>query len=249
MVTRLLREERGLVRRDGPRSRTVKTALPGRVAQRLDSSEGGFSLVEMLIAAALTMAVVGAAVALSSGVQAIYNVELEDAAVQQEARYALEQITKTIAAAGSDPYEVVSAASCIPDPPGIDIDVDDDSVNEDDAIRILADVNPPNGLLAGEGTCSSAEYGEDVTYALDAAARTITLTDPLRDGGNPIDMTDSVVSDLQFVYLDGNRNVTASAANIRYVQVALTVQSKARNPYTGEYSTYTHQTEVAVRSR
>jgi Tfp pilus assembly protein PilW len=238
MVTRALREERGLVRR----------SFGERGLVRRSFSEGGFSLVEMMVATGLTMAVVGAAVALSTGVQTIYNVELEDAAVQQEARYALEQITRAIAAAGSDPYDVASADSCTADEPGIDIDIDDDSVNEDDAIRILADVNPPNGLLAGEDTCSSLEYGEDVTYALDAGARTITVTDPLRDGGNPVDMTDSVVSDLQFVYLDANRNVTTSAANIRYVQVALTVQSKARNPYTGAYTTYTHRSEVAVRS-
>ena len=216
---------------------------------RRSLGEGGFSLVELLISAGLTMAVVGAAVALSTGIQNVYNVELEDAAVQQEARYALDRITQSIAAAGSDPYGVVTADSCTPEAPGIDIDTDDDGTNEDNTIRVLADVNPPNGLLAGGETCSSAEYGEDLTYAYNASTRTITLTDPLRDGGNPVDMTDAVVSDLDFVYLDSNRNVTPTPANIRYVQVALSVQSKARNPYTGAYTTYTYESEVMVRSQ
>ena len=213
------------------------------------ADEHGFSLVEMMISAGLTMAVVGAAVALSTGVQNVYSFELEDAAVQQEARYALDRITQSIAAAGSNPYGVVTADSCTGEQPGLDIDTDDDGMDEDNAIRVLADVNPPNALLAGDDTCSSLEYGEDVTYSYNAVTRTITITDPLRDGGAHFDMTDAVVSDLDFVYLDWNRNVTTTPANIRYVQVALTVQSKARNPYTGEYTEYTYDSEVMVRSQ
>jgi Tfp pilus assembly protein PilW len=213
------------------------------------AQEGGFSLVEMMISAGLTIAVVGAAVALSSGIQNAYSVQLEDAAVQQEARYALDRITQAIAAAGSNPYGVVTADSCTGEQPGVDIDIDDDGTDEDNAIRVLADVNPPNALLAGEDTCSSVEYGEDLTYAYDAGTRTIKVTDPLRDGGSAVDMTDAVVSDLDFIYLDSNRNVTSAPPNIRYVQVALSVQSKARHPYTGVYTTYTYESEVMVRSR
>lgn len=222
----------------------MRKACPG-----VTTGEAGFSLVEMMISAGLTMAVVGAAVALSSGVQNVYNVELEDAAVQQEARYALDRITQSIAAAGSNPYGVVTAESCIAEQPGLDIDTDDDGTSDDDAIRVLADVNPPNALLAGDDTCSSGEHGEDLTYAYDAGTRTIKVADPLRDGGTPMDMTDTVVSDLEFVYLDSNRNVTSTPANVRYVQVALSVQSKARNPYTGDYTTYTYESEVMVRSQ
>jgi type II secretory pathway component PulJ len=57
--------------------------------------ERGFTLVEMMIAAALTMVVVGAAVALATAVQNSYAYEVDDAAVQQEARFALDWISRT----------------------------------------------------------------------------------------------------------------------------------------------------------
>jgi Tfp pilus assembly protein PilW len=217
--------------------------------------ERGFSLVEMMISAGLTMAVVGAAVVLSSGVQNVYSVELEDAAVQQEARYALDWISRTIAAGSSNPYdiggEVDEADSCVAEEPNFDLDIDDDMTNETDAIRVTADVNPPNGLLGGDDDCSPSEPGEDVTIALAADGDRFYLikTDPAQDGGAAVAMTDSVISDLEFTYLDSARNVTTAADSVRYVQIALTVQSKARNPYTGEYTTYTYESEVRVRSK
>lgn len=216
---------------------------------RRSLDEGGFSLVEMMIAAGITMAVVGAAVALSTNIQTVYSYELDDAAVQQEARFAMEWITRTIAAGGSNPYDIGSdvavALSCTAETPGFQIDPDGDTVNDD--IRISADVNPPNGLLAGDPILC-AEGGEDVIITHDAGARTITREDAALDVA-PVAMTDRVVTNLRFTYLNSNRAAAATAAAIAYVQVDLTVQSKARNPYTGVPSSYSYKSEVRVRGR
>ena len=221
----------------------------GRSPGRRTVDDAGFSLVEMMIAAALTMVVVGAAVALSTSIQTLYSYELDDAAVQQEARFAMEWITRTIAGGGSNPYDiggdVAATLSCTAETPGFEIDPDGDTINDD--IRITADVNPPNGLLAGDATeCDNP--GEDVIITHDAAARTITRQDAALDAG-PETMTDAVVTSLRFTYLDSNRAAAATQAAIAYVQVDLTVQSKATNPYTGEPSSYSYTSEVRVRGR
>jgi Tfp pilus assembly protein PilW len=206
--------------------------------------ERGFTLVEMMIAAALTMAVVGAAVALATTVQTSYSYELDDAAVQQEARFALDWITRTIAAGGGNPYaigsDIPAADSCTAMTPGFVLSVDGNS------IRVLSDSMKPNGLLAGEsGDCN--EESEDVTIAFDAVSRTITRNDVALDAGAS-DMTDAVVSDLSFTFLNAARAVTTNPAALAYVQVSLTVQSKTRNPYTNQNTNYTYTSEVRVRA-
>jgi type II secretory pathway component PulJ len=210
----------------------------------------GFTLVEMMIAAALTMVVVGAAVALATDVQHAYSYELDDAAVQQEARFALDWMSKTIAAGGSNPYDiggiVPAADSCTDEEPGFEFDPDGDG--EDDDLRVTSDSTWPNGLLAGDdGDCN--EDGEDVTITHDDVNNTITRTDPALDGGAAMPMTDSVVTDLTFTYLDSSRTATADENALAYVQISLTVTSKTRNPYTNQNTSYTYSSEVRVRSQ
>ena len=210
--------------------------------------ERGFTLIEMMISAALTMVVVGAAVALATTVQQVYSYELDDAAVQQEARFALDWISRTIAAGGSNPYDIGDPAegaaidqelSCTMAAPGFVIGAT--------SIQVLSDVYRPNGLLAGEDAVCD-EVGEDVTIAFDSVAKVITRLDPAIDAAAAA-MTDAVVSGLSFTYLNAGRAVTADAGAVVYVQVTVSVQSKSRNPYTGEYTIYSYDTEVRVRSR
>lgn len=211
--------------------------------------ERGFTLIEMMISAALTMVVVGAAVALATTVQQVYSYELDDAAVQQEARFALDWISRTIAAGDSNPYDIGDPAegaaidqelSCTVAAPGFVIGAT--------SIQVLSDVYRPNGLLAGEDGAPCDEPGEDVTIAFDSVAKVITRLDPATDAAAAA-MTDAVVSGLSFTYLNASRAVTAAADAVVYVQVTVSVQSKSRNPYTGEYTTYSYDTEVRVRSR
>ncbi len=211
--------------------------------------ERGFTLIEMMISAALTMVVVGAAVALATTVQNVYSYELDDAAVQQEARFALDWISRTIATGGSNPYDIgdplLGAAidqdlSCTQMEPGFVLGAT--------SIRVLSDVYRPNGLLAGEDGAPCDEPGEDVAIAFNAGLKVITRNDPSIDAA-PTAMTDAVVSGLTFTYLNANRAVTADPDAVVYVQVGVTVQSKSRNPYTGNYTTYDYETEVRVRSR
>lgn len=212
------------------------------------SSERGFSLVELMIVAAITSAVIGAAVTLATNVQSVYSYQLNDAAVQQEARFALDWIARTLAPAGSNPYDVTVSAC----PAGgtvfaaLRLDPDGDGIHDD--VRIQADVNPPNGLLLGlAGACN--ESGEDVTIAHDPVNRVLTRRDMATDAAAPVPVTDGVFTELLFTYLTSNRAVTTTPAQIAYVQVNLTGRSRSRNPNTGEFTAFTYRSEVRLRSR
>ncbi len=209
--------------------------------------EGGFSLIELLIAAFITTTVVGSAAMLASRVQNAYSSELDDAAVQQEARFALDWIARTLAPAGSNPYNIGISACPSAGTVFAAIRLDPDGDGIDDDVRIQADVNPPNGLLVGLGGACN-ESGEDITIGHDPVNLVVTRRDRATDAA-PVAVTDRVFTQLQFTYLTVNRVVTTTPASIAYVQVALTGRSRSPNAHTGQPATFTYRSEVRIRAR
>jgi prepilin-type N-terminal cleavage/methylation domain-containing protein len=127
-------------------------------------NESGFTLVEFLIASLILAIVLGGTVTLATRVQQGYQFQLDDAVVEQEARYALDWIARDLRSADSDPYGVVPAAlGVIIDPNG--------GAAADDSIRVQADIggNGPDGDIG--------DAGENITIALDAVNSVITRTD------------------------------------------------------------------------
>jgi hypothetical protein len=179
-----------------------------------------------------------------------YSSELGDAAVQQEARFALDWIARTLAAAGSNPYNVATSACPAAGTvfAAIRLDPDGDGIHDD--VRVQADVNPPNGLLVGVGGAGGCddESGEDITIAHDPVNLVLTRRDRATDAA-PVAVTDRVFTQLQFTYLTVNRVATTTPADIAYVQVALTGRSRSRNLNTRQFSTFTYQSEVRIRAR
>jgi hypothetical protein len=211
------------------------------------SDERGFSLVELMIVGLITTMIAGAAVTLAGQVQRTYSYQLNDAAVQQEARYAMDWMTRILVAAGNNPYGITTsncpAAGTVFVP--LTLDPDGDGIQDD--VRVRSDINRPNGILLGlAGACN--EVGEDVTIAHDAVNLTLTRFDRALENA-AVAVTDQVFTRLRFTYLDVNRAVTVVPANIVYAQVNLTGRSKSRNPYTGQFTTFTYQSEVRVRAR
>jgi Tfp pilus assembly protein PilW len=195
--------------------------------------EGGFTLVEFMIAAALTSVVLGSTMMLATQIQQSYGTQLDDATAEQEARYALEWIARDLRSAGSDPYQIIAPAQdVLIDPNG--------GADGDDSIRVQADINPPNGVLAD---------GEDLTIAFDAANNVITREDSLAANPAAVAMTEPIVTDLSFTLLDASRNATANAELVAFVQVQVTVQSRGRNQNTNAFTTSTLGTDVRLRTR
>jgi Tfp pilus assembly protein PilW len=223
----------------------VYTAETGR---RTLPNDRGFTLIEFMIACLITISVLGGTVMLASQLQQGYATQLDDVLVEQEVRYALDWITRLLRSAGSNPYDVETSPcpTAGTDFAAIRIDPDGDGIDDD--VRIQADISPPNGILGGDSGGNCTEAGEDVTIAHDADALTITREDNNIDAA-PEAMTEPVISELIFTYLDSSRNVTTDEDAVTYVQVQVTGRSETYNTILGEYPETTLTTEVRVRTR
>jgi type II secretory pathway component PulJ len=211
-------------------------------------NERGFTLIEFLIAALITTAVLGGTVMLAAQLQQAYTTQLDDVTVEEEARFSLDWIEQAIRNAGSNPYTIGVSGCAAAAFTAIGIDPDGDGANDD--IRIHADINPPNGLLGGvAGACNEAT--EDVTIAYDNVNLVITRRDNNVDAAAVV-MTEPVITNLLFTYLDSAGNVTANPNAVAYVRVSVTGKSVPKqNLYDADnaFTTTTLQTEVHIRTR
>lgn len=196
------------------------------------ASDQGFTLVEFMIAALIMTFVLGGTVMLATQMQQAYGTQLDDAGLEQEARYALDWIARDIRSAGSDTYyEIDEDDKLSIDPNG--------GGTPDDSIRIQADINPPDGVLDDDG--------EDITIALDTVNGVITREDA--NAGVTENLTDGVFTDLKFTFLDSTRTVTATSTAVAYVQIEVTAQSRVWNNHLGDRNRVTLSTEVRLRTR
>src|SRR5687767_13345656 len=89
----------------------------GRV-HRHANREAGFTIIEFMIAMAITTAVLGATVGLAAQIQQAYTADLDDVAVEQEVRYALDWVARYVRSAGSNPYACAPFQAVWADPDG-----------------------------------------------------------------------------------------------------------------------------------
>ncbi len=216
------------------------------------SSERGFTLIEFMIAALITTAVLGGTVMLASQLQRAYTTQLDDATVEEEARFSLDWIEQTLRNAGSNPYTINSlVSSCAGAGTFTAIDIDPNGDGVDDDIRIHADINPPNGLIGGTaGTCD--EENEDLLIEFDSAELVITRQDISVDA-DPVAMTEPVIVDVLFSYfLSDGVTATANENLVSYIRVRVTGKSVPKqnlNDADNAFTTTTLETMVRVRVR
>ena len=223
-------------------------------------TDRGFTMVELLVASAVTIVVVGGAVALTSQIQNGYRRQLEDSAAEQEARYVLDWVGRYIRGAANNPTN--AATTECPGPAttnfaGVRFDPNND--DEDNDVRLMTDSNPPDGLIGGPdaaGDCTQAN--EDVTISHDPVANTITFLDN-NTGGAVTTRTDTVIEDLEFIFRNSVRadpatdNIDSSnqntAGNVVYIETRITIRTRTVDASTGDPMTRTLSQEVKIRSR
>ena len=199
------------------------------------------------MALAIGATIMGTALVLTTQVQKSYRSQLDGAAVQQEARYALDWISRALLSAGSNPSRITVGACPAAGTTfrAIRRDPNADAVHND--IRIHADISPPNGLLGGlGGACTEA--GEDLTIAHNAATSTITVRDN-NVGGAAVPMSDTVVTQLLFQYFSANGAVAATDDATATVRVTIAARTPAIDAYTRQRLTFTLVSDVRLRSR
>lgn len=214
---------------------------------RISRNEAGFTIAELLVAMAVGSLVIGSAVMLTGQMQKSYGAQVDGAAVQQEARYAMDWITRALQSAGSNPSMVTVGACPAAGTAFRAIRRDPNADNVHNDVRIHADINPPNGLLGGLAAACN-EAGEIITIGHDVANNTITRFDHSIDGA-AVAMSDRVITQLLFTYLTAAGAVAATDDATSTVRVTISARTPAADPYTGQPVTFTLTSDVRMRSR
>jgi Tfp pilus assembly protein PilW len=220
--------------------------------------EAGFSMIELMIAMFVSMIVLGSAAQIITGVQNTYRHQLDDVTVEQEGRFAMDWIRRTIEQAGSNPYNK-SVTDCLSAGTAVQaIRMNPDGDSDPDDIRVQADVGIPDGLFVGPAGCTvglNTQANEDVTIALNPVApdsarlhlKNITRYDRGVDAA-PVAWTDGVFTGLEFRYFTSDMVETAFVGAVRVVRVTITGQSRGANEG-GKFATFELQSDVRLKSQ
>jgi type IV pilus assembly protein PilW len=165
------------------------------------SSRAGFTLLELMVAMAVTAI-------LLAGIYATYITQLRahltqqlTVEMQQNLRAAMEMMTREIRMAGYDPTRSAGA--------GI-------TTMLGNSFRFTVDLNA-NGTLSNGTT----DTNEDIEYGINGNGDLGRQT----QGGGGLQALVENIDALNFVYLDGDRNIATNPADVRSVQVTLVGRS------------------------
>ncbi len=159
-------------------------------------NEHGFTLVELLVAMAISGIVMAGVYSVYYSQQKSYMAQEQIAVMQQNLRAAMLFMEREIRMAGCDPTGKA-----------VDFTVWDISSS---SFHFTLDIEKTGGAY---GQISGGN--EDITYVLSGTE--------LRRNGNLIAEN---INSLNFVYLDGDNNVTASASAVRSVEITLEVATE-----------------------
>ena len=163
--------------------------------------EAGFTLVEMMIALLMAAIVMGAVASSFNTQHKTYLAQDQVVEMQENARVAMELLTRDIRSAGYDPSGLGAGITTA----------------NSNSIQFTRD--------DGTGTLETIQYSLVDAYA--SIGRNDGVVDDLgRDinGGGAQPVAENI-RQLEFRYLDQNGNVTSTLADIRSVQIALMAQS------------------------
>jgi type IV pilus assembly protein PilW len=185
----------------------------------------GFTLVELLVAMAVSLLAMGAIYSTFLSQFKSYQVQEEVAAMQQNIRAAMYHMQREIRMAGCDPRGSASAGIL--------------TANAT-SIRFTEDVwdGNPGGSPDGD----TDDNNEDITYNLDDS-----------DGDGVVDELDrnnqtvaENIDALNFVYLDAAGNPTATLADIRYVEITIVARTGRDLSPTPNSTVYYNQQGTAI---
>jgi prepilin-type N-terminal cleavage/methylation domain-containing protein len=167
------------------------------------SEDGGFSMIELVVALAVLLVVMSGAIGLFSILNRTYTTQNVAAAVQQVARTGIDIMTRNIRMAGFNPLnkKTIGIVEATPQKIRFRLDLDRNGKIEADAAR-----------------------KEDIAFLLNRNRQLIQQYNGKNASNRSL--IDNV-SDLDFNYLDANGLETHDVDNIRTVEITLTVEEPA----------------------
>lgn len=184
---------------------------------------GGFTLLELLIALAIGMIVLGAIYTVFTMQNKHFTNQEQIAEMQQIARTTMDVMIREIAMAGFDPKNNSGA--------GI-------TAATATSLAFTADLNE-NSV--------TTDANENVTYAFDSVNYQIT-----RNTGGGAQPFAENIEDLAFAYYKADGSTTATPTEIRMIKVSIRARTAKPDPAyaaNGGYRTYTLTSHVTLRNK
>jgi type IV pilus assembly protein PilW len=197
----------------------------------------GFSLLEMLIVLAVFTFIVGGIFTSLSQSQIRYQFEQEVAELQQSGRNAVDLMEREIKLAG------------FPKASYYDSGQNWTSANSNKVAAGFITINAAN--LVFEADVEEDGIVERVDYNLSSGTLSRSAEDKPAGGGAPAAVYKVLannVTALTFSYLDSNGTATATASQVRFVQILLTLNTTNVDPQNRQRRSITIQTLASVRN-
>jgi len=212
----------GKAKRMPDHGRSRERRLPERDSTRRRNP--GFTLVEVLISLVIGMVVLAALYAVFTIQNKNFAKQEQIGEMQQIARTAMDSMAREITMAGYDPNQTTPANAGI-------------TAASATSLSFTSDLN---------GNGDTADANESVAYAFDGANYRITRN--TGGGGQPFAEN---IQGLTFTYYDAAGAVTATAADIRRIQIGITARTAKPDPAylaNNGYRTYTLTSFVTPRN-
>jgi len=182
----------------------------------------GFTLIELIIAMCLSLLVMAPVVSLFVSLGRSYTTQETAVEAQQDVRAVIDFMLHDLQMAGLDPLESADTG----------IEIADIS-----KIRVTSDRNL-NGIL-------DESDDESVAYSYDSVNNRLNQILYEDSGNEDIRILMEDVTDLTFAYLDVNSAATATLADIRSIEIVMTVEGSAGRDQT---IARTYTTRVSCRN-
>jgi type IV pilus assembly protein PilW len=182
---------------------------------RKTGCDQGFTLLEVLVVILILGIVMAGVYSVYTSQQKSFLIQEDVAEMQQNLRAAMFTMVREIRLAGCNPTGKATTGIVTANVSTISVTMDISGNNPN--------ADPPDG--------DTGDANEAVTYALMDTDTDGTIDSLGRNTGGGLQPVASNIEAMNFVYLDGNGNVTADLTQIRSVQV--TVVARTENPSVG----------------
>jgi type IV pilus assembly protein PilW len=198
--------------------------------QFITHNDSGFTLMELVVALGIGMAILGAVAGTFMTQTKFYNAQEQVNEMQQNARAAMDLMTREVKLAGFKPRGTESFSG---------------ATYSTTELRIRANLNGALADAAGGNATIDDNTDEHVVYTFDSANRQIKRA--YGAAGSTPEVIANNIESFTFDYLDSTGAATTTQANIRQISLSITARTAKPDPNLSTnngYRTYTLWTVI-----